>query len=83
MPLDRAQWLLHRFCDSYERLGEVIVYSGLMARRPWLKLLGEEWSGVDNLWEWRAELQYLLPARTCLLMMDQHERERWRAFPTW
>jgi hypothetical protein len=81
MPFDRAQWLLSRFCDSYERLGELIAYSGIMARRPWLKLLGEEWSAVDNLWEWRAELQLLLPARTCLLMMDHDERERWRELP--
>jgi hypothetical protein len=36
MPLERAQRLLWTYCDSYERLGEVIGYHWIMARQPWL-----------------------------------------------
>ena len=81
MPLDRAQRLLWTYCDSYERLGEVLSYSRIMARRPWLKLLGEAWSMVDNVAEWEFDLRVLLPDRTCLLMMAPDERERWRELP--
>ena len=81
MPLDRAQRLLWTYCDSYEGLGEVLSYSRIMARRPWLKLLGEAWSMVDNVAEWEFDLRFLLLDRTCLLMMDQHERERWCGLP--
>jgi hypothetical protein len=81
MPMDRARSLLWRYCDSYERLGEVIGYHWIMARRPWLKLLGEAWSSIDNIADWDFELRDLFPTQTCLLMMAPHERERWHGLP--
>ena len=56
-------------------------FSGIMSRRSWLRLLGEEWSTLDNLYEWRDMLRELLPRRPTLLLMDEDERAAWRELP--
>lgn len=52
-----------------------------MNRRSWLRLLGEYWSGLDDLYVWNITLRKLLPSRTIMLMMDQHERAAWHELP--
>lgn len=38
-----------RFCDSYSRLPAVLDLHPFMIYGDWLRLLGEEWSGFDNI----------------------------------
>jgi hypothetical protein len=80
MPRARAQQLLMDH-NSYSKLTEIIFFSGIMSRRSWLRLLGEEWSGLDNLYEWRDKLRELLPRRPTLLLMNEDERAAWRELP--
>ena len=80
MPRARAQQLM-MYHNSYSKLSEIIFFSGIMNRRSWLRLLGEEWSCLDNLYEWRDKLRELLPRRPTLLLMNEDERAAWRELP--
>lgn len=47
-----------KFCNSYSRIPDLIALSDDMAAADWLVLLGEEWSGCDNIGEhiaWDAD----------------------------
>jgi hypothetical protein len=46
--------------DSYRRLSVVMDLLGSTSRADWFRLLGEEWSGFDNVWTWRGEIRKLL-----------------------
>ena len=37
------------FCDSYSRLPALLEIRHQMAESDWLRLLGDEWSGFDNI----------------------------------
>ena len=80
MTVARAERLL-TYHDSYSRLAEIIRFSGIMNRRSWLRLLGEHWSTLDNLFSWHDMLRQLLPGRTTLLLMNEDERAAWRGLP--
>jgi hypothetical protein len=80
MTQARAERLL-AYHNSYSRLAEIIRFSGIMGRRSWLRLLGEHWSTLDNLFSWHDELRQLLPGRVTLLLMDEAERAAWRELP--
>jgi len=80
MTRARAEQLLMHH-DSYGRLGEIMRFSAIMSRRSWLRLLGEEWTGLDNFFAWNDELRQLLPGRVTLLLMNKDERAAWRELP--
>ena len=80
MTRARAEQLLMHH-DSYGRLGEIMRFSGIMSQRSWLRLLGEEWSTLDNIFSWHDALRQLLPGRVTLLLMDEDERAAWRGLP--
>lgn len=76
----RAKQLL-TYHDSYSRLSEIMRFSDIMSWRSWLRLLGEEWTTLDNLFAWHATLRRLLPGRVTWLLMNEDERAAWRALP--
>lgn len=76
MSRARARQLL-KYHDSYSRLDAIIGFTWMMNHRSWLRLLGECWSCLDNLYVWDNELRRLLPGRTTLLMMNEQERAAW------
>ena len=80
MSPEQAERLLD-YHDSYSRIDEIIGFVGVMNRRSWLRLLGNYWSIVDNLYVREDELRRLLPGRTTLLMMNQQERAAWHELP--
>lgn len=80
MTRARAEQLL-MYHDSYSRLGEIMRFSAIMSRRSWLRLLGEHWTGLDNLFAWNDELRQLLPGRVTLLLMNEDERAAWCELP--
>ena len=80
MSRARAEQLL-MYHDSYGRLAEIMRFSGIMSRRSWLRLLGEHWANLDNLFAWHDMLRWLVPGRTTLLLMDQEERAAWQGLP--
>lgn len=66
-----------RCCDSYQRLPEVLALKRRMYKRDWWRLLGEEWSGFDNLSAYRIDLTHLLDTariRDLHAMMNDAER---------
>ena len=77
MPRARAQQLM-MYHNSYSKLSEIIFFSGIMNRRSWLRLLGEEWTVLDNFFAWNDKLRQLLPGRMTLLLMNKDERAAWR-----
>lgn len=71
-----------RFCDSYTRLPAVLDLAPRMADHDWLRLLGAEWSGFDNIGVHLPELLPLLPAGGPVMpMMTKAEAARHAALP--
>jgi hypothetical protein len=69
--------------DSYSRI-QVLIDALRLPRSEWFKLLGEEWTGLDNLWSARSILRAELRAadRADLdLMMSERERAALAALP--
>lgn len=48
-------------CDSYSRLPELLDLAPRMERGDWLRVLGNHWSGCDNIGPHRLRLRRLLP----------------------
>lgn len=72
-----------KFSNSYTRLGNLIDLASKMERKEWLKLLGEEWSGCDNIAQYRLLLKRILPQDTMpiLEMMTDEEQAALDALP--
>jgi hypothetical protein len=45
------------FCDSYQRLPEILGFEGCMDESDWLTLLGENWNCCDNIGAYIDELR--------------------------
>lgn len=52
-----------RHSNSYSRLEMVLTLRGRMERPDWLRLLGDQWSGCDNIYQFKAELRRILGTR--------------------
>lgn len=74
--------LLH--ADSYARIDVMMDAFSDLPRPEWFVLLGEAWSGFENVARWRAELRFILKraSREELdAMMEQPEREALALLP--
>jgi hypothetical protein len=76
-----------KFGDSYSRLPAVIdvLYENPSRRLEWFGLLGQEWSGFDNLGRYRPTLRPILAnaSRAELdAMMTDADRVLWEALPS-
>ena len=70
------------FEDSYSRLAVLLRLSLEMQRHEWLKLLGEEWQGCDNIGPFRLALRKALGTVGPIIeMMDNKERVAFDALP--
>lgn len=80
------------WCDSYSRMECVFAWhpwanhSGPKLRNlnQWFRLLGQEWSSCDNLWEWSDVLRWKLQIanrRQLNLMMTPEDRAQLQALP--
>jgi hypothetical protein len=67
--------------DSYERLGLMFDFVGRVPRHQWIRLLGKEWSGFDNVGHYLCHLAVELPDGTEPEMMTKAEREALSALP--
>lgn len=84
MTFDAASALILRWCNSYERLPNVLALRRHMAAPDWWRLLGCEWSGFDNVGQHHDRLRaYLLKANATNLraMMRRHEARALAAMP--
>ena len=83
-----------RFCNSYIRLETLVELAGifdghLLELAEWLRLLGEEWSVCDNIWQWSDALLdgtpfadlYEAPDLWRHHMMEPDELEAYKALP--
>lgn len=48
-----------KFCDSYSRLPAIINLFAVMNHSDWLRLVGQEWTGFDNIGPYRVLLHKL------------------------
>jgi hypothetical protein len=74
------------FEDSYSRLPTVIKLAKLMERKEWLRLLGDTWTGFDNVGAYQQLLLKATPFRaakdgTVFDMMTEDELAAWRDLP--
>ena len=82
--MDDASEFLTRWCNSLERLPEVLSMRRRMSAPDWWRLLGAEWDGFDNVGIHRHRLRaYLVRANAANLraMMRRHERRALAAMP--
>ncbi len=80
IDLEQAKDMI-RFENSYSRLGEILMLRRLMERAEWLRLLGEEWTGFDNVGEHAPFICKLLGRKPILEMMTEEERSEHAALP--
>jgi hypothetical protein len=71
-----------RFCDSYSRMPVLLDhFDGTL---DWFRVLGDEWSGCDNIWKYRSKVAGILsktgPAERDAMMTDD-ERGALAALP--
>ena len=82
MTFTEANEYMHRHSDSYNRMGMLIGFAGKVKRLDWLAMVGEHWSGCDNVWEHHNQLRDLLgcsgPVRQ---MMTVDENAAYDALP--
>jgi hypothetical protein len=70
------------YANSYSRLGAVLALRPRMRRDEWLRLLGDQWSGCDNLWQYTVQLREALGARGPLVpMMSEAELRAYDLLP--
>ncbi len=70
------------WCDSYSRMETLVELGFEMAVDEWYVVLGEEWSGCDNIGIFRRMLRKMLPTTGAVLpMMDEQERATYTALP--
>jgi hypothetical protein len=68
------------FADCYSRMNVLVELAPKMERSDWLTLLGEWWSGCENVEFHQGMLKALLGTRGPISeMMSAEERERWDA----
>ena len=71
-----------RFCNSYTRMEALIALAPVMANSDWLRVLGEEWTGCDNIAQYRRQLRRMLPSQgPAIEMMEPSELEAFSALP--
>ena len=81
LSLDEARRRL-RFADSYSRMDDVIELCFAMQTTDWYTLLGEEWTGCDNIGLYRLALQKLVPSTGPVAeMMSLEERSAYDSLP--
>ena len=82
MRYQEAHDHLLRWSDSFNRLPQLIALHDQMDRVDWLRLLGENWSGCDNIGRHRLALRRLLPPNGPVLeMMDDAELAAYQLLP--
>ena len=70
------------FADCYSRMNVLVELAPKMERSDWLTLLGEWWSGCENIEFHQGMLKALLGTRGPISeMMNAEEREQWDALP--
>lgn len=70
------------FNESYGRLGQILSLCPMMEKKVWLRVLGEWWSGSDNIGEYRKELKSVLGAIGPIReMMEDHEQAAYNTLP--
>ena len=82
MNLEEAQEILG-WCDSYGRMPKLIELYEDLEFEDWLIVLGEEWSGCDNIFEFLPELEAIF---TCDIgpfqqMMNEEENKYYQELP--
>lgn len=85
LSLEQAAAILYRE-NSYTRLPALIGLAGGTEREDWLRLLGEHWTGVDNVGQWLEVLLADTPFSEAkegpiFEMMEDEEISAWRALP--
>ena len=74
---DEASYATTRWCDSYQRLTAVLYLRRRMFSADWWRLLGEQWTGFDNVWEYQDRIKAaLLRATPANLLQAMNEAER-------
>jgi hypothetical protein len=70
--------------NSYTRMEAVLLAYSLVRHRTWLRILGREWSGCDNISQYLPAIRCLLanlPEADLACMMTRDEREQWATLP--
>jgi len=73
-----------RFANSYDRMPALLALRPHLDRVKWWRILGEEWTGCDNIAAFKRDLKPLLreASREELdLMMEPHELAAWASLP--
>jgi hypothetical protein len=71
-----------RYCNSYSRMPTLIDLERSMRSNEWHTVLGEEWSGCDNVGRHRLLLRQMLPVEGPVTeMMTAEELDAHRALP--
>jgi len=79
--IDGISSFLRRWVSREETLKQVIEFACEMRKREWLRLLGQHWTEVDNIFEYLEELKKMVPAKRCKEMMDADELAQLKALP--
>lgn len=83
LAIDAAKERL-RWCNSFERLPELLAMRRAMSTPDWWRLLGAEWDGFDNVGAYRDRLHgFFLKANptNLLAMMRGHEARALASMP--
>jgi hypothetical protein len=81
MDYREASDYLYR-CDSFGRLPKLLELHHQMQPDEWLRVVGEQWSGCDNIGTHRLALRRLLPASGPVPeMMTDEEQAAYFALP--
>jgi hypothetical protein len=79
---EKASDTLYRNSDSYSRMEMVLKLRQRMDYGDWLRLLGENWNGCDNIRDYRLQLKKILGTNGPLLpMMTPEDQTAYAALP--
>jgi hypothetical protein len=82
LSVEEADYYLVRWHDSYSVMGGVLDLRPRMDYNDWLTVLGEAWTGCDNIRKHSAELRRLLgTAGPFLPIMNAEEEAVYNALP--
>jgi hypothetical protein len=82
LSVEEAKCYLVRWHESYSRVGVLIDLRPRMDYSAWLTVLGEAWTGCDNIRKHSADLRRLLGTAGPLLpMMNAEEEAAYHALP--
>jgi hypothetical protein len=76
-----AREFVSRECGSYLVLDALLMLQPRMKRKDWLRLVGKEWNGCDNIAAHKDALRLLLGEETHKEMMTASERRIHAALP--